>query len=149
MWWAALFSGENGKLIRNIVIGSIVVTIVVILYFIIRSGIKKGNQDKRNNQIISDLENEIQPQRLSYSNSEYQSMADKIYRAVKGAGTDEAAIIEVFQKMRTNSDLLKLQTVFGVRDDMSLNEWLQDDLGDSDIDLINQTLRERNISITI
>jgi len=149
MWWAALFSGENGKLIRNIVIGSIVLTIVVILYFMIRSGIKKGNQDKRNNQIISNLENEIQPQRLSYSNSEYQSMADKIYRAVKGAGTDETAIMEVIQKMRTNSDFLKLQTVFGVRDDMSLNEWLLDDLGDSDIDRINQTLRERNISITI
>jgi len=149
MWWAALFSGENGKLIRNIVIGSIVLTIIVVVIFLIKRSVNKGKENQRNNQIIDQMESEIQSDKLTFSNSEYQAMANKIYKAVKGAGTDEEAIFEVFQKIRTNSDLLKLQSVFGVKDDMSLFEWLQDDLSNSDIDKINGFLRQHNISITI
>jgi len=148
MWFAALFSGENGKLIRKIAVWSIILTILVVVILIVSRSIKKNRANLENQQKIQQYESEIQNDKLSFSNSEYQSMADKVYKAVKGVGTDEDAIFEVFQRIRTNSDVLKLKSVFGVRDGMDLDEWIQDDLSDEDIDQINGYLRQRNISIT-
>lgn len=148
MWQAALLTGENGKLIRKVVIGLFILIFVIIMFFVINGAIKKSKSDKENKEKIQQYESEIQNDKLSFSNSEYQSMADKVYKAVKGVGTDEDAIFEVFQRIRTNSDVLKLKSVFGVRDGMDLDEWIQDDLSDEDIDQINGYLRQRNISIT-
>jgi flagellar biosynthesis/type III secretory pathway M-ring protein FliF/YscJ len=148
MWQAALLTGENGKFIRSIVIGIIILVVVIALYFLIKKGIRTGKENKSDKERMDEIESQIEPENLSFSTAEYQAMADKIYKAVKGLGTDDDAVFEVFQKMRNNSDVLKLQSVFGIKDKMDLGEWISDDMSDDEIDKINGYLRQRNISIT-
>lgn len=82
---------------------------------------------------------------LSYSNSEYNSMASRIYAAVKGPGTDEETIYAQFNKLKTKADLLKLIAAFGTKDEMTLSEWLADDLNNSEINKVNEILANAGI----
>lgn len=150
MWQAALLSGENGKLIRRVVIGIIILIFVVIMYFVIKGSIDKAKKNKRNSQAISQIESEIKPEKLTFSDSEYENMAKTIDNAIGFWTDDEEAIYQVFMKLRTNSDLLKLQTVFGTRSSgHELFEAIHRNLSNSEIQKINSILAERNISITV
>jgi hypothetical protein len=100
------------------------------------------NQQKYSNELDNEL---IKGKKLSYSENLYQSYANKLYAAMKGLGTDEKAIFAVFNAMNNKADLLKILTVFGTRDNMSLNEWIYDDLSLSDINKINTILANKGI----
>ena len=63
-------------------------------------------------------------EKLSYSESQYKSFADKLYVAMKGLSTDTTAIYSVFNAMNNKADVLKLVTAFGVRDGETLTAWL-------------------------
>lgn len=82
---------------------------------------------------------------LSYSTSEYNSMAARIYAAVKGPGTDEDTIYAQFNKLKTKADLLRLIAAFGTKDEMTLSEWLADDLNNSEINKVNNILANSGI----
>lgn len=76
-----------------------------------------------------------------------QLLADKLYQAMDGNGTNEFAIHEVFNELKTDGDLKQLQQAFGVRSygstggneswiakatgwakPLSLDEWLREEL---------------------
>lgn len=149
MWWAALFSGQNGKLIRNLVWISIIATVIVIVVIIIVSANKKAKANKVQQDKIRDIEAEIVPDKLSYTESQYSSMADTIDNAIGTFSDDEEAIYEVFMRMQTNSDVLKLQEAFGIRSGYDLFTILHRNLNNDEIQKINSFLAQRNISIKI
>ena len=76
-------------------------------------------------------------------------MAQKIEDSHHWYNDDEEAIFEVFQRMKTNSDVLKLQEVFGIRDDKDLFAYIRNFFNNSEIQKINDILAQRNISIKI
>ena len=82
---------------------------------------------------------------LSYTSSEYSSYATRLYTAMKGLGTDESAIYNIFYLMKTKADVLKLIAVFGTKDEMTLSEWLADDLSTSEILKVNTILSDSGI----
>ncbi|HPX58988.1 MAG TPA: hypothetical protein PK495_08330 [Bacteroidales bacterium] len=82
---------------------------------------------------------------LSYSDNEYEHFAARIYKAVKGVGTDEEAIYQIFAQMRTKADVLKLIQTFGLKDNMTLTEWLYDDLNAKELDKVNSILSAQGI----
>lgn len=149
MWFATLFSGKNGSLIRTVVIVGLIVTFLVIFTIVISRVSKKSKTNKANQERIKEFEDEIQPEKLSYSESEYNSMANSLFDALSGPGTDEEAIYETFMKMKTNSDVLKLQAAFGIRNDMDLFEYIRDDMNNAEIAKINGYLAQRNISLRV
>ena len=150
MWWAALFSGKNGSLIRNVVYIGLIVTFLVILTIVIVAKNKKAKTNEANQQKIAEYEKEVIPEKLSYSDSEFENMASIIDGAIGTWTDDEDAIYQVFMKMKTNSDVLKLQEVFGVRSSShDLFTAIHRNLNSTEIQKINSFLAQRNISIKV
>lgn len=52
---------------------------------------------------------------LSYPNTWYNEAAERLFIAMNGAGTDEAAIIAIINQLETKDDWNKLVKVYGVR----------------------------------
>lgn len=84
----------------------------------------------------------------TYTDASYKIAADKLYVAMKGMGTDEASIFEVFSKMKNDADMIKLELAFGVRDNYDLTAWLKGDLSAADIATLNQLLINKGITKT-
>jgi hypothetical protein len=86
--------------------------------------IRKTNQstaDKPNVSENQQTANELQmlnqnpATKQKISNSQAISMANSIYQAMAGLGTDEDAIISQFYYLRNDADYLALQKAFGTR----------------------------------
>lgn len=53
--------------------------------------------------------------KATLSSAQFRSMANKIYSAMDGYGTDEEAIVAVFRSLKTDGDFVGLQKAFGIR----------------------------------
>lgn len=93
------------------------------------------------------------------SNAQITKIADDIFNAMDGYGTNEQDIVDSFKKLRTNDDFNALVQAFGTRTISSgagnifqsdfngnLRECLYDELSDSWIEQINNVLRNNGIS---
>ena len=131
---------------------AIVVTVVVVLFFVFKSKIveafstlRKDMDDKK--AIEEEIKNTGQSP--SYSDSEYRIMSGTLYTAMKGWGTDEEAIYGVFRKMRNSVDVLKLIDAFGVKDGQTLGQWLKGDLSSWNFNKINEILQGNGINFDV
>lgn len=140
-----------GKLIT----WAIIVLIVIIIIWIIYRKIQKAVQSGKDKQLVSEADNAIISNALTYPQADYKSMADKLFVAMDGAGTDEDAIKEVIAKLRTKSDWYALVKAFGVRKSTSmfssfsgnLIQWLADELSGSDRKEVNDMLVKFDVQI--
>lgn len=82
---------------------------------------------------------------VTMSPAEAQNAADKLYQAMKGPGTDEDAIYEVFNNIDSLSNLLYLIKIFGVRNSLTLNEWLTSELNAKERTKLNSIIARNNI----
>jgi hypothetical protein len=65
---------------------------------------------------------------------------------MKGPGTDEDKVAEVFKQMNSRSDVLMLKKEYGVIDGETLDEWIDDDFSASGKEeYINKILRTKSI----
>ena len=138
-----LFGFLGGDIKTKIFSMVIIVLLIVLLIF----GGKKLINFFKSMQITekSELNNLIlSGERLTYAESQYKVFADKIYTAMKGLGTDTSAVYTVFNAMNNKADVLKLVTVFGVRDDETLAEWMGGEKFLS-VSQINKTLSNKGI----
>lgn len=76
-------------------------------------------------------------------------LADKLYSAMKGAGTNKAAVSDVFFKIKNDSDFIMLKKAFGTRDGESMLQWLTGDLSRKHRDDINKLLAKRKVTYRI
>lgn len=118
----------NTENIKKIAITVIIVVVVVLAVY--RLGLLVADKMASHRQ-SRQLDNSIDRKNLSYDENQYQTFANVLYKAMKGAGTDENAVKDVFSQMLTRSDVLKLISVFGVKDGENLGEWINDDFSSS------------------
>ena len=103
--------------------------------------------DKAANQkLVDEANTTIKVEDISITQDQFHTYAQKLYKAMKGAGTDEKAIYEVFEAMNSRSDVQQLIKTFGVKDGENLAEWLYDDLSAGDIEHINAILATKSIN---
>lgn len=128
-----------------VILGMLILGIFV--YFIFKEPkkvtdeeIKEGTQNE-----IDEIKESNPSIKQTYSNITYVQWADQIYHAVSGAGTNEDSIFQVFYQLKNKLDWAMLKKAFGVRDEMSLNAWLRDDLKVSLINKLNNELRRINV----
>lgn len=142
----AAFSGQQKKLYIGIAI-AIVVLVIVIVVVIKFKDIKNLIIDKEANQkLVDEANTTIIVEDISITQDQFHTYAEKLYKAMKGMGTDENAIYEVFKAMNSRSDVQQLIKTFGVKDGESLSEWLYDDLDSGDIEHINAILASKSIN---
>ncbi|PWD98805.1 hypothetical protein [Marinilabilia rubra] len=114
----------------------------------------KGNTKVTPGNNLSKLQ--ISKTGLSYSDSEYGIMAQSLYLAMDGPGTDEETIFAILQSMRNRDDLLMLIKAFGIRrygivtslwfgNDLNLVGWLNEELGSSDKAKVRSIFNNLNV----
>lgn len=96
-------------------------------------------------------------QSKSYSSHQYTQMANQLYAAMKGAGTDYNSVGSVFAKMKNDLDVIELDKKFGMREGTtwyggskmySMQEWLRGDLSSSNMEkYVNGPMRKKGITI--
>jgi predicted PurR-regulated permease PerM len=142
----ALFSrlGNNPKQqFANIaIILIIVVVVIVVFYYLIYPNVKVWFRNLKASKNVND--EVAKGGTLSYDNSKFETLANSLYRAMKGAGTDTSAVYAVFNQMNTKADVLKLIQAFGVRDNENLQEWMRGEWKLS-ITKINNILNSKGI----
>lgn len=80
------------------------------------------------------------------SNATFNMLANKLYTAMKGIGTDEDTVYSVFGQLNNTADMLKLIAVFGTRDGETLDQWIRGDLASWEIAKLNRLLSNKGIA---
>lgn len=159
---------KTQKMLLYIGIGIVVVVLFILFFRKIIGWFKKGSEAIS----FAAVEQSIVKKNLSYSEAQYAAMADQIFKAVDGAGTDEEAIYSVMKKMNNEDDLSKLIVTYGVRTisdiafnpvgliggiigtgaaaltntkDLSLSQALQNDLDENELKQVNIILAGKGI----
>lgn len=101
---------------------------------------------KANDKLVEEANQTIIVSDITLTQDQFDSYAKKLYRAMKGAGTNEAAIYEVYEQMNTRSDVKQLEKTFGIVNGESLQEWLYADLETDEIMHINSILSSKAIN---
>ena len=81
---------------------------------------------------------------------DYEWIADSIFKAMYGPGTETEDIMTQFKKIRNKKDLEQVITSFGERKGMiggkhDLNWWIKDELKSKDLVRLNNMLKEKGI----
>lgn len=89
--------------------------------------------------------------KLTYAKSWYNAQAEILYTAMFRAGTDEAAIFGVFNKVKNDCDVAQLIASFGLRrqefyvTSYDLRWFIYDELDKDEISEVNRILRTKGI----
>ena len=84
------------------------------------------DQINKSNDRLGDLLS--QGEKPSYTEAEYRNYANKLQTAIEGIGNDPQKIADVFDAMKNEVDVRKLNSAFGIKDGDNMNEWLQEDI---------------------
>lgn len=127
-----------------IIVGAILALIVVIWAFV---AIKNKVSDTiTNSKLVNEVNNEIDFNKITLTQSQINTLVSKLYAAMEGWGTDEDAIYEAFNTLNSYSDLQQLSKSYGVKDGKVLREWLQNELDAEELAHVNEILASKNIN---
>lgn len=82
----------------------------------------------------------------SYNASKYESLANTLETAMKGWGTNEQTVFDVFSDLKNDIDFIELDKAFGIRDSVDMKGWLKDDFSTADIKALNNQLNNQSIT---
>lgn len=125
----------------------VIIVIILIIVYILVSKIKKSLAAMQVAQSTKAEINAFQNagEKPTYAQSQYKNFADKLYTAMKGAGTYEDDVDDVFDALVNNTDFLMLKAAFGTRDEFTMQEWLTGDLDSEHVSEINSNLAAKGI----
>ena len=139
----SLFDEKTLKLAGKwLLILLVVITVSIVVY----SGVKKLKKDNEEKVFQNEIEKQINTSNLTLPELEYKTMADMLYTAMKGWGTDEKVIYSVFAKLQNEDDYKKLRSAFGIRDKENLEQWIVGDMNEKERQQINAILNVNGIS---
>ncbi len=131
------------KIDINLIIKSIIV-IVAFVFGI--TYLKKYLKKQKSQSIINKLDKDVNVKKLTYPLSYYGIWARDLLNAMKGMGTNEQAIYDIFKKQQNKNDILQLITAFGVEDGETLTQWIIGELGDDEKATLNRLMNDKNIN---
>ena len=146
-------------------VGATLIAIIVAVkaYQFIKSKVDTADANREVNSATDDLKtlmgNGTNP---SFPNSQYEAWSNQLVQAFSGCGTDTGTILNVFQSLSNEADLLKLISTYGIRkydkclswaypfggssNNLSLSAALADELGQSDLDKVNTILLNKGMN---
>ena len=152
------FYGKN----RYIVNGLLAIGGIVVLYYIAKGAIRVATRgsgfntgEQESNETGSGQGASASTQGATITSQQAQSLATKLWNAMKGANDDEKAIYDAFAVLQNNADVAMVVSAFGVRpymgvlgiyggepnavdkfmgnyDDLDLSGWLRNDTSRTD-----------------
>ena len=154
------YFSPRGKKIA-ILIGAVVGAYIV--YRIAKSVIKGKGASQEVQEANTELDRLNTNPATAQKITEYQAqqMANSIFYAVNGYGTDEEQIYSVFRRMSNNADFIAVSKAFGIRTistgrfnpdpdyKATMTQALQHDLSTSEKKKVNEILVKKNIRYKI
>lgn len=134
------------------------VIILIVFIYIIWNQFKGsitafGNRMQAGGEIAQLSNQGINP---SYTSQQYSNLADDLFDAMDGFGTNTNVIYNTFKLLKNDADFIKLDTAFGVREasdnlfglmeQEDLTGWIKDDLSSTEITKLNKQLANQGIS---
>lgn len=125
---------ENSQKIQiggYILLGVVILVVIYKISQFIKSGTdslgltmseQEKNDEKQNLSLTK-----VDTKKLSFTKDSYTKMANQIYKAVKGVGTDNANVIAVIGAMKNQDDWNMTIQSFGIRDNQNMVSWLRDE----------------------
>ena len=138
----------NEPLVGNFTLKKLMVALValLLLYFAWKWFFKKSAEEKAAEKAAETINGlVIEETNLSLSQSEINLIAQELYNAMKGVGTDEDAIVSVFNRISTKDDLLAVMKRFGTPEYgswwlghkyLDLTGWLKEELSDEPLNAV-------------
>lgn len=123
-----------------------VLCVVVLLVWLVSKVKDKIEDSITNNKLVDEANAEIDVNKTTLTQSQLNTLSTKIYSALKGAGSDEDAVYAAIEEVQNRTDLLQLIKTFGVKNSLTMKEWLYDDLSVDEIAHINNILASKNIN---
>jgi hypothetical protein len=124
----------------------LIIILVIVVSMLLYFGVKRLKKDNKEKSYQKEIDQQIKPANLTFTELEYKSMADMLYTAMKGWGTDEDMIYSVFAKLKTEDDYLKLRSAFGIRENEKLEQWIIGEMNASERKKLNDILEVNGIS---
>jgi hypothetical protein len=152
--------GELPAMAKTVLVIAGVAVVGLVIYKIskVQKGKGKGNrvEDKELNKEFYDLQKKNST-KATITKGGLAQMANNVFTAMDGYGTDEDTIIRELKKIKTDGDFVGLQNAYGIREVSSgrlnpspnfkgtLTAALTDELSDYWIKEINSGLKRRDI----
>lgn len=130
-----------------------IVIVVIVLLAVYWSKIKARIADRR---LERSFDEQIVVSEVTMTQQQASALADKLYSAMDGSGTNEQKIYSVFEQINSYSDLMMVMKAFGERKSFGgwfgsksgLVEWINDDCSSDEIAKINAILASKNINFS-
>ena len=154
----AVLNAKN-KAVQMLIKVVVIIIILLIIYKVyvmfsnkIKAGIRNHKIEKDLEHIVdsqgNDLDGHVSQNVKTYTNADYKLMAESLFEAMDGPGTDENSIFTIISSLRTKADWYALADAFGTRKTTSpwssfegtLSKWLADELDDDEKQRVNNTL---------
>jgi hypothetical protein len=142
---------------KVLIIGIGTIATLGVAYFIwkkIEGSVESLSDRVEAGDVVKGAENELNKSNLTFSETWYDSAADKIFAAMQGLGTDEWSIQSVMKELRNEDDINMLISKFGVRKGKSgftermgnLTQWLNWELDSTEMWLlVNAPLKKNGV----
>lgn len=91
----------------------LLVTVAIVVIVIISQIVKLL---KKQDSLTRGARRDTDKSQLSYSDTEYKIMAENLFEAMNGYGTDENSIYTTLSKLKSAADWYRLIDVYGVRE---------------------------------
>jgi hypothetical protein len=142
---------------------AIIIVIVAVILIVLVKKLKKTKEDQlleaENKSYITAIQNKVDKNDLSYDGTEYRDMADQLFEAFNGPGTNDKLWREVFNRMKTDADVNQLIVAFGSRKPTTggfsfgrkaetLAQWIAGDLSANQRKELNNMLHSKGITKT-
>lgn len=130
-----------------------IVVVIILLLVIMTWGVMKFtgigskiDQAIAERKLADTLDAEINAGNVSLTQASAETLCQKLYSAMKGIGTDEDAIYEVFASLTSRSDIYFLIRTFGCKNGKTLIEWITSELNSSERTHLNEILAANNVN---
>lgn len=84
-----------------------------------------------------------------WTKAQYYELANTLYSAMSGMGTDEDAIMRVIYRIRNEADWIMVKQYFGTRDGDDLVKWLRNELSSAYLNDINKSFAKVHINTRV
>lgn len=120
-------------------------------YIFIRKDKEEQKEEERHNEEVASGEEDLETLarkgiKPRWTKTQYMEMANILFSAMTGGGTDEDAIMRQIYHIRNQADWLLLKQYFDVRGGRDLVSWLRSELNLSEITAINKALAKVGVS---
>lgn len=142
--------GQPIKNIQSLLITAGVIAGIGIVGFLVWKGIKKHKDTKDGKKEVDEAKDELNKlvvagKKPTLAPTQITGIANTLFNAMDGPGTDEDAIIHEFAKINNDADMLSIIKAYGVRDGLTLQTDLKDELNSEHITALNGMLARKGI----